>query len=343
MSLLKTALIAGIPLAATAQQCVDNEDFRDEEGYTCKEWDSWLCERAAMEWSYTFQGQSDLIKNCCATCTENRGKCTDDEDFQDEEGYACKDWRFYDCYKARAKWEYSLGGLTDLLNSCKKTCSSCAYKTEGKCVDDLEYVDEQGWCCGHWQEYNCGKAHSLYGYSTEGEHELRRKCQFSCENCGFEDCEDDKDFTDQDGYRCGDWKGYKCNQAADKWGYSVQAQRDLIEACPFTCGSCDSAEDDGEDDESEEPEEERPVVPAPPTEGERLTFSAYLEFCNERTDKQSCTDIGCKFKEKRGVTSCFQKKAKMVKCKKIKDFPTCLAVGCQVNDKMKCNGKTNFA
>eukprot|EP00927_Polykrikos_kofoidii_P059598 TRINITY_DN54744_c0_g1_i1.p1 TRINITY_DN54744_c0_g1~~TRINITY_DN54744_c0_g1_i1.p1 ORF type:complete len:1022 (+),score=121.94 TRINITY_DN54744_c0_g1_i1:51-3116(+) len=51
-------------------------------------------------------------------------------------------------------------------------------------------------------------------------------------------CTDDYDFTDDEGYFCDSWIGDDCTQATVTFGYSAEAQAEVIDRCPRSCGLC---------------------------------------------------------------------------------------------------------
>ncbi len=53
------------------------------------------------------------------------------------------------------------------------------------------------------------------------------------------DCADKPNFVDAKGYRCSDWVGYSCTDAA-RWGYTQAQTTSLIANCRATCGKCGS-------------------------------------------------------------------------------------------------------
>ena len=55
-------------------------------------------------------------------------------------------------------------------------------------------------------------------------------------------CSDDKSFKDASGFKCRAWQGYDCYAAEEDYGYTKQAQDDLLNKCRKSCDSC---EEDG--------------------------------------------------------------------------------------------------
>ena len=53
---------------AQAQRCIDDDAFRDEQGYLCSDWvyDGYVCMEAAASFSYTQSGQEALLAACPA-------------------------------------------------------------------------------------------------------------------------------------------------------------------------------------------------------------------------------------------------------------------------------------
>jgi len=328
-------LLLAVSLAVTAViACEDVEGFEDEKGYECEDWDKWGCDKAVEWWKYSAEGEVDLLKNCCATCKRNVVNCQDDKQFEDEDGYSCRDWWGYSCYQATTEYGYSVKGTTELLAKCVDTCESCAYEPTEDCKDDHSFKDEEDYACGDWQEYECGDATSEYEYSKLGLANLLKSCPYTCGTCGYGEngCVDDKLWKDEEGYICAEWTGYDCDEAVTEWDYSPAGQAALKQKCKFTCKTCgDGKGDEGGDDSSDD-------------EPDQIDFEGYQALCeNSAVKKETCVANGCKYKAgKNGKSAkCFQKKEKKVKCKKITNFLTCLRIGCDAPEKDggKCSGK----
>ena len=52
-------------------------------------------------------------------------------------------------------------------------------------------------------------------------------------------CSDDKSFKDASGFKCRAWQGYDCYAAEEDYGYTKQAQDDLLNTCRKSCESCE--------------------------------------------------------------------------------------------------------
>jgi hypothetical protein len=52
-----------------------------------------------------------------------------------------------------------------------------------RCTDDETFKDEGGATCGAWETFKCTDAVSIYKYSPEGQEELLKKCQKTCNSC----------------------------------------------------------------------------------------------------------------------------------------------------------------
>ena len=52
-------------------------------------------------------------------------------------------------------------------------------------------------------------------------------------------CSDDKSFKDASGFKCRAWQGYDCYAAEEDYGYTKQAQDDLLNKCRKSCDSCE--------------------------------------------------------------------------------------------------------
>lgn len=163
--------------------------------------------------------------------------CSDSEGWKDEKGYKCGDWALFDCFKAHSFHKYSMTNQEAILRNCPKTCDSCKY-FDGKCQDSMTFQDEKGHTCGEWLGHNCYDAVTKWFYSPEGEHAVRKNCPHSCKNCNYDQCSDRHDFTDQKGYRCGDWVDYKCKEAKSEHGYSDYGMMEILKNCPHSCDTC---------------------------------------------------------------------------------------------------------
>jgi len=230
--------------------CEDDRTFTDAQGYYCSDWNGYLCDTAVSDYGYSFQEETDIIENCCATCGSNGAGCPDDPDFMDAQGYYCYDWAGYSCFRGSSEWDYSIEETKDILKSCSQTCGSCPYDTEGgECMDNFMFSDAYGYTCGEWFDYDCNAAVTEYGYNDQEMHYILANCGYSCNSCGYADdldCKDSNDFVDQDGYHCDDWHGYDCDDAGDVWGYSEQGEQDVFDNCPLTCETCESGFDDND-------------------------------------------------------------------------------------------------
>jgi hypothetical protein len=96
-----------------------------------------------------------------------------------------------------------------------------------------------------------------YGYTKQAQNNLLNKCRESCESCEEDStCPDDKSFKDASGYTCREWQGYNCYAAVEDYGYTKQAQNNLLNKCRKSCESCK------EEDESRPRPRPRPRPPA---------------------------------------------------------------------------------
>merc|ERR1719356_1695195 len=57
-------------------------------------------------------------------------------------------------------------------------------------------------------------------------------------------CSDNVLFVDEFGQPCQKWAGLNCSKAAEEFGFTQDAEDDVIEMCPWSCGLCDQPEDD---------------------------------------------------------------------------------------------------
>jgi len=59
--------------------------------------------------------------------------------------------------------------------------------------------------------------------------------------CGAREPFDVASFRDAMGENCGDWKGYDCTQAVERWKYTQAQEAAVLENCSRTCGVCPAA------------------------------------------------------------------------------------------------------
>lgn len=222
-----------IALALANDVCTNDPDFEDEDGYSCDEWKGYDCDEAVTRWGLSEEGKQDLIDSCCETCNAPpvtyppANECFDTPDFEDAQGYSCGDWKGYDC---GGVWKnYSADDLQDVRDNCCNTCTS-------QCIDNWLFVDEKDYRCGDWKGYDCRLAVVKWEYTKEGEDKIQKECCATCfAHIEAESCEDNEDFVDQDGYKCEDWETYSCITAQEKWGYSEENEKAVIENCCRTC------------------------------------------------------------------------------------------------------------
>merc|ERR1711879_1095199 len=110
---LKTNCCATCAAAVEAEGCQDDEDFEDELGYACEDWEGYTCITAQEIYEYSAKGEQAVLDNCCRTCTAS---CVDSFWFSDSKGYYCK--------TAVSEWEYTTDEQNDILDNCCKTCTA---------------------------------------------------------------------------------------------------------------------------------------------------------------------------------------------------------------------------
>lgn len=154
-----------VPQAWTADRpCADNLSFRDEEGYSCVDWDGYDCESTG----YTDAGEMSVLAACpmtCGICTVDpvvtiAAECVDLPGFLDEQNYSCDSWVGHDCLMA-ATFGYTKEGVAALIRQCRSSCKAC---TLG-CQDTPGFKDAQGYDCSSWitDPISCTMAELSYG------------------------------------------------------------------------------------------------------------------------------------------------------------------------------------
>jgi len=230
--------------------------------------------------------------------------CTDDPDFEDEDGYSCEDWLGYDCDDALS-WGLSEEGKQDLLDSCCKSCNppEITYPEGEECQDNDDFEDVKGYGCSDWEGYAC---EFWNGYSNEDMQDVRDNC---CKTCKTH-CVDNWRYLDEQEYRCGDWKGYDCRKAVEEWDYSQEGQDKLQKECCDTCSAYIVAEgcEDNEDFEDEQ------GYPCEDWEGYSCITAAELEGYTEKGE-QDVLDNCCRTCTASCVDSYWFTDAKGYECK----------------------------
>ncbi|CAJ1347092.1 unnamed protein product [Effrenium voratum] len=174
--------------------------------------------------------QSMMVKPLCY------GSCCDVPDYLDSFQEECWTWQSYDC----TTWDTTEEAKAALLANCPASCKRCpsCEASNLACCDVLGYADAAGQPCSAWQGTDCATA-GQYGFSIQQRADLTRNCPVSCAVCSAgTDCADDWDWIDRHGYSCAEWRGYKCQDAAEKYGYHPTSEEELLRNCPLSCGSC---------------------------------------------------------------------------------------------------------
>jgi hypothetical protein len=198
-------------------RCLDTPDWKDAKGYTCSSWsDSEDCSKIGkriMLRGYTLDELVEVLDNCKASCKLCRTwadvgskivkGCEDTEDFVDEKGRECSDWRKFPfngrCEQRAPFLGYTTGGKKQLLENCRESCKVCFNPKTGSKKDNDDDSEGAG-------------------------------------------CADTEDFTDALGKPCSSWEGNRfkpidCNRAYA--GYTVFQQQEVVANCPQSCGLCD--------------------------------------------------------------------------------------------------------
>jgi hypothetical protein len=237
--------------------CADNTTFTDNFGYACKGWAGYNCTDVAYFLAEGYE-ESDVLAiaaNCPVSCElcipeeeEDAGgvvsdfaPCFDDPDYKDSQGYKCDTWVGYDCLDADLllNWGYFQSDVDELPQNCMISCGLCEFS----CGDSATYKDSQGYSCPTWVGYDCADTELLlgWGYFDYDVKNVQNNCPFSCGLCELEvPCEDDPDFKDSQGYACGTWAGYDCEdtELLLSWGYFEFDVLAVQEKCPDACGFC---------------------------------------------------------------------------------------------------------
>merc|ERR1719166_582130 len=128
-------------IEAEGEDCKDDDDFVDQDGYGCEDWATYTCITAEEKWGYSEASEKAVLKNCCRTCTAN---CVDSYWFSDAKGYNCKEWEGYDCNQAVSKWDYTEDQQADILDNCCKTCTTFELNEEEGGDDSESESDQEG-------------------------------------------------------------------------------------------------------------------------------------------------------------------------------------------------------
>jgi len=322
---------------ASANECTDDPDFKDEDDYSCEDWKGYKCENALF-WGLSEEGKQDLIDSCCKSCNPPKitypEDCKNDAGFKDVKGYECEDWVGYSC---EDYWNgYSDEDMQDVRDNCCSTCST-------HCADNWLFIDQEGYRCGDWKGYDCRKAVEDWEYTQDAEDKLKKECCATCSAAIVaEGCEDDAKFEDELGYACEDWEGYSCIAAAEVHEYSEEGEQEILDNCCRTCTAsctdgyfftdakgysckdwegynCNTAVDEWEYTDGEAADildnccktcaafEGESAESSESEDGDNeddekadgpLNFAGYVELCENTTDEQTCKDSGCKYKKK---------------------------------------------
>lgn len=126
------------------EEHTDNDSFIDEKGYKCRSWDGYPCEKATEKWSYSVEGQANLLSQCPVSCGVSEDGCADVPDWKDEKGYLCYRWEGYNCADAVERWSYSNEGQEALIQNCAASCKTCdGLKEEEKDTLKKQHAEEE--------------------------------------------------------------------------------------------------------------------------------------------------------------------------------------------------------
>ena len=176
-----------------------------------------------------------------------------DNMFVDAHGYRCGGWEGYNCY-INYGGRYAAAQLLAVRTNCPVCCSLAAQPLPAPpppppdiCAIENQngFIDWHGYSCGEWEGYNC---YVNYGgrYDLAKLQAIRTNCPVCCglaaqspppppvppSTCPVEN---QKEFADSNGYRCGAWEGYNChiNYGGRYTGADLLAIRTN---CPACCG-----------------------------------------------------------------------------------------------------------
>eukprot|EP00039_Didymoeca_costata_P005713 m.83856 g.83856 ORF g.83856 m.83856 type:complete len:631 (+) comp12941_c0_seq1:81-1973(+) len=79
-----------------------------------------------------------------------------------------------------------------LLVNCPLTCGLCS-PVIGSCIDNVTFLDANGFHCHDWLGYPCEQANEIYGYSVLAQDSLLAACPSSCmqcSTCDYKACEE---------------------------------------------------------------------------------------------------------------------------------------------------------
>jgi len=128
-------------------------------------------EGTAAEWDFC---RSAVLPDACSTWCQGQA--------------ACKGFNYYEkawghtnlcCFRSRM-------GTNEFHSNTE--CYEKIPSADAGCQDDWAFVDEQSFKCHEWQGYNCDAAVSDWGYSVQGQLDVKEKCKNSCGVCSGAMC-----------------------------------------------------------------------------------------------------------------------------------------------------------
>lgn len=110
---------------ATNVQCCDVAGFTDAAGQPCSFWTGSLdCSAAPFSATQVANLQSNC-QHSCGLCSPG-ADCTDKGGWLDALGYACIQWRGYDCSSAVETYGYFSQDQADVMRHCPLSCGLCS-------------------------------------------------------------------------------------------------------------------------------------------------------------------------------------------------------------------------
>ncbi|CAE7419278.1 KLKB1 [Symbiodinium natans] len=131
-----------------------------------------------------------------------------------------------------------LGWINGILASPPSSHMLVPPLCQGSCCDDPEYNDPYGQECGSYASKDCDA--SSTGFTDAETADLTSKCRSSCKQCPVceatdSSCCDTVGFQSQSGKACDQFQGVDCS--------SDPESAEVLQNCPFTCGTCTSGTD----------------------------------------------------------------------------------------------------
>jgi len=206
--------------------------------------------------------------------------CGDEPGYLDELSAPCSNWIGYPCDEAHNLYGYTAAGQTALLANCKESCELCPAQPKPAptnsptvvdtlgyadgCADTPGYTDAYNQGCSDWAGTPCNQASEWYSYTQAQEDDLLVGCAETCGVCGTDptvaptaaptsvhstttppgssgDCGDEPGYLDELSAPCSNWIGYPCDEAQNRYGYTVAGQTALVANCEESCEVCSAS------------------------------------------------------------------------------------------------------